>query len=92
MGRLLEWLDCIPEYFMSMMASMFDFAFVVDSAYRGKGVGRKLLQEAESWAVEQGAIEIGLNSGNREERKIAHQFYFNMGYEGKSTGFSKKFA
>ncbi|MBU7595684.1 GNAT family N-acetyltransferase [Metabacillus halosaccharovorans] len=64
-------------------------AFVVDTNHRRKGIGKKLIQEAESWAKEQGAIAIGLNSGNREERKNAHQFYLNMGYKDKSIGFSK---
>jgi GNAT superfamily N-acetyltransferase len=64
-------------------------AFVVDANYRKKGIGKKLIQEAESWARKQGAISIGLNSGNREERKEAHQFYLNMGYKDKSIGFTK---
>lgn len=63
--------------------------FVVDTNYRRKGIGKKLLQEAESWAKKQGAIGISLNSGNRSERKDAHQFYISMGYEAKSLGFSK---
>ncbi|HZH59875.1 MAG TPA: GNAT family N-acetyltransferase [Metabacillus sp.] len=64
-------------------------AFVVDASYRRKGIGKKLIREAEVWSREQGAIAIGLNSGNRDERKNAHQFYKNMGYKDKSTGFSK---
>jgi len=66
-------------------------AFVVDSNYRRKGIGEKLIQQAEKWAKEQGAIAIGLNSGNREERKDAHQFYIDMGYQDKSIGFTKSF-
>lgn len=65
-------------------------AFVVDSNCRRKGIGKKLIQEAERWAREQGAITIILNSGNREERKGAHQFYLSMGYAAKSVGFSKR--
>jgi GNAT superfamily N-acetyltransferase len=65
-------------------------AFVVDSNYRRKGIGEKLIKQAERWAREQGAIEIGLNSGNREERKGAHRFYLDMGYKDKSIGFTKK--
>ncbi|AKM18320.1 MULTISPECIES: GNAT family N-acetyltransferase [Bacillaceae] len=65
-------------------------ALVVDSNYRSKGIGRKLIEEAESWAKRQGAISIGVNSGNRTERLTAHQFYINMGYEQKSIGFAKK--
>lgn len=64
-------------------------AFVVDANHRRKGIGKKLIQEAERWAKKQGAIAIGLNSGNREERKQAHQFYLNMGFKDKSIGFSK---
>lgn len=64
-------------------------AFVVDTNHRRKGIGKKLIQEAENWAKDQGAIAIGLNSGNRVERKNAHQFYLNMGYKDKSIGFSK---
>ncbi|MBU9721635.1 MULTISPECIES: GNAT family N-acetyltransferase [Bacillaceae] len=64
-------------------------AFIVDTNHRRKGIGKKLLQEAESWAKEQGAMAIGLNSGNREERKNAHQFYLKMGYKIKGIGFSK---
>lgn len=64
-------------------------AFVVDSEYRRKGIGKKLIHEAENWASEQGAIAIVLNSGNREERKAAHQFYLSMGYQDKSVGYRK---
>nr|WP_299095504.1 GNAT family N-acetyltransferase [uncultured Metabacillus sp.] len=64
-------------------------AFIVDTNYRRKGIGKKLIQEAECWAREQGAIAIALNSGNREERKDAHQFYLSMGYKAKSIGFGK---
>ncbi|MGG4166469.1 GNAT family N-acetyltransferase [Rossellomorea vietnamensis] len=64
-------------------------AFVVDSNYRSKGIGRLLLTEAEIFAKNLGANGIGLNSGNRTERKNAHQFYEMMGYAAKSTGFAK---
>jgi len=64
-------------------------AFIVDANHRRQGIGEKLMQESERWAAEQGATHITLNSGNREERKAAHKFYYSMGYEDKSTGFSK---
>lgn len=64
-------------------------AFVVDERYRNKGVGKRLIQEAEVWAIQQGADAIMLNSGNRSERNTAHQFYKDRGYEAKSTGVVK---
>ncbi|MCV9887189.1 GNAT family N-acetyltransferase [Metabacillus halosaccharovorans] len=65
-------------------------AFVVDSNYRNKGIGRRLLSEAEKYAKNLGSDGIGLNSGNRAERENAHQFYKKMGYSVKSTGFVKR--
>lgn len=65
-------------------------AFVVSSNVRKTGIGKLLLKACENWAIEQGAGFITLNSGNREERQSAHNFYKNSGYIGKSTGFSKK--
>ncbi|MCF6800399.1 GNAT family N-acetyltransferase [Bacillus sp. ET1] len=64
-------------------------AFIVDADHRRKGIGEKLMNEAEKWAIGQEATHILLNSGNREERKLAHKFYLTMGYKDKSTGFSK---
>lgn len=64
-------------------------AFVISSKYRKQGIGTKLLKTCEEWAIEQGAVAITLNSGNREERQAAHTFYADNGYECKSTGFSK---
>ncbi|CAM4398487.1 GNAT family N-acetyltransferase [Bacillus manliponensis] len=65
-------------------------AFVVDERYRNRGIGKLLIQEAEIWAIQQGADAITLNSGKRSERDTAHQFYKNRGYEAISTGFVKK--
>ncbi|NIK11506.1 GNAT family N-acetyltransferase [Alkalibacillus almallahensis] len=64
-------------------------ALVVDSHYRKQGIGQELIQEAEKWAKQQGAGRLVLNSGNRGERADAHQFYTNLGFEGKATGFYK---
>lgn len=63
---------------------------VVDEDYRGKGIGRKLIQEAEKWTKLQEITIITLNSGNREERKRAHEFYQHLGYLPKSIGFVKE--
>ncbi|MBD5798733.1 GNAT family N-acetyltransferase [Bacillus pseudomycoides] len=66
-------------------------ALVVDEEFRNQGIGKSLIEAAEKWAMEQGIDSICLNSGNREERHHAHQFYKCMGYVEKSTGFVKRF-
>ncbi|QGH35690.1 GNAT family N-acetyltransferase [Gracilibacillus salitolerans] len=63
--------------------------FIVDEKFRGQGIGKQLLVTSEKWAEKQGARKILINSGNREERKNAHQIYSTLGYEAKSIGFVK---
>lgn len=65
-------------------------AFVVDEDQRRNGVGKALIMAIEDWARAQGIDTLVLNSGNREERAAAHAFYEKMGFQTKSTGFSKK--
>ncbi|MBM7702804.1 GNAT family N-acetyltransferase [Metabacillus iocasae] len=65
-------------------------AFVVDETCRGQGIGTALLKEVERWAKQKGATSVTLNSGNRTERKDAHHFYIERGFQPKSTGFVKK--
>jgi GNAT superfamily N-acetyltransferase len=64
-------------------------AFVVDEQFRNIGIGKKLVNYAEKWAKEQGALGIGLTSGKRDERKAAHYFYKSLGYVDSSIGFVK---
>ena len=52
---------------------------VVSEKARGRGVGKRLVAEAEEWARDQGARKIALTSAlHREE---AHDFYKRLGYE-----------
>ncbi len=52
---------------------------VVDARWRGRGVGTRLLDDAERWARERGLAEIRLRSN--VIRAAAHQFYRARGYE-----------
>lgn len=53
-------------------------ALAVDEAYRGLGIGRKLLEGIEAWAKETGCEGIRLVSGFNREK--AHEFYLHCGY------------
>lgn len=64
-------------------------ALVINKNFRKKGIGKLLMQKAEEWAIETGAGQLLLNSGNREERKDAHAFYQHLGFEPRTTGFVK---
>ncbi|MCH7321339.1 GNAT family N-acetyltransferase [Solibacillus sp. MA9] len=82
--------------FMKQWAFEFDepyvrvLALVVDEKHRRKNIGQCLMQEVDNWAGNNDCVAVTLNSGNREERKAAHQFYERLGYAAKSTGFLKK--
>ncbi|UZJ78684.1 GNAT family N-acetyltransferase [Fictibacillus sp. KU28468] len=52
---------------------------VVDESQRRLGVGKELMKRCETWALENGYDQIRLRSG--AERKEAHRFYENIGYE-----------
>lgn len=63
---------------------------VVDQKERGKGVGKKLLQEAEKIADEQNCAIIELTSA--AHRMNSHQFYLSLGYQmnGEKIYFRKE--
>lgn len=65
-------------------------AFVVKQNVRNLGVGKILIKASEDWAMEQGLHTVIINSGNRDDRKVAHVFYHKMGYAIKSSGFVKQ--
>lgn len=64
-------------------------AFVINSNFRKRGYGKKLLADSEKLARKLNCKIITLNSGNRNERLAAHKLYKNSGYASTTIGFSK---
>lgn len=64
-------------------------ALVVGKGFQNRGIGKKLMLEAENWAKEVCANSVLLNSGKRDERMAAYAFYQKLGYVIKSSGFVK---
>jgi GNAT superfamily N-acetyltransferase len=62
---------------------------VVEERVRGRGVGRRLVAEAEAWARAIGATRLSLTSA--VHRKEAHQFYLNLGYQQTGVRLAKIF-
>ena len=60
---------------------------VVSEAVRGRGVGARLVREAEEWAEAQGAHKIALTSALR--REDAHEFYKRLGYDHTGVRLAK---
>lgn len=60
---------------------------IVDSRYRGKGIGRMIFEEIDRFAIEkQCEYALLVSSGFRKE---AHLFYEAMGYDDDVRGFRK---
>ncbi len=55
--------------------------------YRHQGIGKKLMEQVEQFALEQDAPYVGLASGI--SRVEAHAFYGNAGYQKTSFWFRK---
>lgn len=63
--------------------------FVVSNNYRSRGIGQKLLAEAERWIAARGITQVIVRS--RITRESAHKFYLREGYSRTKTSavFSK---
>jgi GNAT superfamily N-acetyltransferase len=62
---------------------------VVDERARGRGVGRVLVEHAESWARERGARRIAVTTAL--DRAGAHAFYERIGYTHTGRRYAKTF-
>jgi GNAT superfamily N-acetyltransferase len=51
---------------------------IVDERRRRSGIGRRLVQAVEDWAVERGAVELSVRC--REERAESHKFYESLSF------------
>ena len=51
---------------------------VVDEAQRGKGIGRQLMEQAESWGQARGCAAVYLKTNMIRDE--AHAFYESLGY------------
>ncbi len=59
--------------------------FVVDSRYRGQGIGRQMMDYVLKHAREANCYKVQLMS--MKKRLDAHRFYRNIGFEDSALGF-----
>lgn len=65
-------------------------SLVVAQSAQGQGIGRALMEYAESWAAGRGANTLFLTSGNKPEREEAHRFYERRGFTMNGYRFVKR--
>jgi GNAT superfamily N-acetyltransferase len=62
-------------------------ALGVDSAWRRRGIGRRLMSRAETWALERGARIIIVDTYARSP--LSNPFYRSLGYEVTSVTYER---
>ena len=67
--------------YMDTLANILGLAVLAE--YRRRGAATLLMNAAEEWAKENGAIGVRLNSGGT--RTGAHEFYRSIGYDSEKT-------
>jgi GNAT superfamily N-acetyltransferase len=89
-GALVGYACLVEVIFLGLDPYVEVQSILVDGAHRGLGVGRMLMERAESWAAGRGFPKVALSS--RVHLEGAHRFYRSLGYEvyKQAYFFSKK--
>ncbi len=82
-GKVVGWLQAQASTVLESGFRVEITGLVVDSAHRGRGVGRSLVQPAEQWAAALGAETVVVRSNLK--RTESHRFYPALGYERSKT-------
>jgi len=77
-GRVAGWVQVSQSRVFETPLQAEVAGLVVDEAFRGRGIGKRLLAEAERWARERGCGALRVRSNVIRER--AHAFYRREGF------------
>lgn len=78
-GTVAGWIEVSIERRLQSAPFALIGGLVVDERIRGRGIGLRLLRQAEEWAWARGLDAVRVTSRSTRER--AHQFYLRDGYE-----------
>jgi aminoglycoside 6'-N-acetyltransferase len=82
-GKIVGWLQAHASTVLESGFRVEITGLVVDSAHRGRGVGRSLVRQAEQWAAALRAETVVVRSNLK--RTESHRFYPALGYELSKT-------
>jgi GNAT superfamily N-acetyltransferase len=85
-GEIMGW---VHAYIRPLLTSPINIelgGLVVDERCRSQGVGERLMDRVESWALENGVEEVFVRS--RLDRERAHKFYQRIGYKTLKTSYT----
>ena len=70
----------IVHYFHASRSILRVIAMIVDQDHRRKGIGKKLMEVAEEYALSMGCSHVELSSGAHRKKLGSHDFYRSLGY------------
>lgn len=85
-GRVVGWLHVVTAEYVEAARFVVIAGLVVDKGHRRRGIGRALIERAETWAQEQDCSIVRLWSTS--SRTEAHRFYEGLGYTNIKTQYS----
>lgn len=77
-GKVAGWVHAFKAVYLESNPFAEIGGLVVDENYRGKGIGKKLIERIKKWTLEKGVIQLRVRSNIK--RKDAHRFYINNGF------------
>src|SRR5436190_2721161 len=77
-NKIAGWLGLAHTILIEVLPYCEINGIVVDEAYRGKGVGKLLIEKAKQWAREKGNTKLKLHCNII--RTEAHKFYGHLGF------------
>ena len=83
-GRAVGWVHVAFAEYIDAEAFAVIAGLVVDRDHRRAGIGRALMDRAETWARDQGCSRVSSSA----TRNAAHRFYENLGYANIKTQYS----
>lgn len=85
-GGVVGWIDLYIHRSLLDNPLVMLGGIVVDVAYRGQGIGRRLMAHAEAWGQARGCAAVYLKT--RADRAAAHSFYEHLGYRNLKTQYA----
>jgi GNAT superfamily N-acetyltransferase len=77
-GKLIGWIHAFYVINLESKSFVEIGGMVVDEYYRGKGIGKKLIEKVEGWAIQKECNRLRVRSNVK--RKNAHKFYNRRGF------------
>lgn len=84
-GRVIGFIHFYARAALEKPPEVIVQALVVDADLRGGGIGQRLMQRAEDWAIDNGYPSVAL--GTQTSRDDAHAFYERLGYRVAATSY-----